>query len=138
MKKEENRYASENQLILSRLYSSAALIGLVLVTIIFALYVLGVVESRVPAREVASYWHLDAEGYAEETGIIPGWTFIHTLKYGENLSFGSLVFMALTVILCLSVMVVIFLRTRKFSFAVIVLLQIIVFVIAATGVVSAH
>ncbi len=138
MKNEGNLYASGAQLVLARLYGGVAVIGLSLIAVMFALYVSGLAETRVPAAEVASYWHLDAETYAEETGTPVGWEFLRNLAFGESLSFGSLIFMALAVIICLAVMVVTFMKSRNLAFAAVVLLQIVVLVVAATGLISAH
>ena len=136
MRDEINPYASDTQLILARLYRAASAIGFILIAGTFLLYVSGFIQVRVPAQEVALYWHLDAGAYAETTGTAVGWAFLRELSSGESLSFGSLVCMALAVIICLMIMVMVFLRKRKHAFALIALLQTAVLLIAATGIAS--
>ena len=136
MKDDGNRYASETQLILARLYGIAAVVGLGFMAVAFVLYVSGVLDTRLPAGEVASYWHLDAESFADETGTAVGWEFLYHLNRGESLSFASLVYMALSVIISMTIMIVTFIRKKKLAFAMIALLQTIVLVIAATGIAS--
>jgi hypothetical protein len=138
MENEENRYASKTQLALARLYRLTGITGLALIMVMFLVYISGLVTTNVPVDEVEVYWHLDAAEYARQTGTPVGWNFLGNLAYGESLSFGSLVFMALAVIICLITMVVIFLKRRNLVFAAVVLLQTAVLLIAATGVVSAH
>ncbi len=138
MNDEINRYASDAQLVLARLYRIVTIVGLTIVAVAFVLYVSGFLETSVPVKEVVSYWHLDAESYAEQTGTPVGWEFLSHLARGESLSFGSLVLMALAVIISLSIMVTVFMRKGRSAYAVIVLLQTIILVIAATGIVSGH
>lgn len=138
MNDEINRYASDAQLVLARLYRIVTVVGLTVMAAAFVLYVSGVLETSVPAKDVASYWHLDAESYAEQTGTPVGWEFLSHLARGESLSFGSLVFMALAVIISLSIMVAVFMKKARLAYAVIVLLQTIILVVAATGIVSGH
>ena len=102
----------------------------------FVLYVSGLLPARVPAEEVRSYWHLEAEVYATGTGTAVGWDFLKELASGESLSFGSLVFMAVAVIVCLIIMIGAFLRKNNRQFAVVALLQTAVLILAASGVVS--
>lgn len=136
MKNGENRYASDTQLVLAKLYRLVSIIGLSLIAAAFVPYVSGILETSIPVQEVSAHWHLDAQSYAESTGTPVGWAFIKALSHGDSLSFGSLVFMGVAVIVCLAVMVFAFLRKRKPEFAIIALLQIVILVIAATGIAS--
>ena len=122
----EKRYASDTQLILARLYRYTSIIGLLIMTAAFILYTSGILPSSVPSDKVGSYWHLDSGAYAEKTGNPVGWNFLRNLTSGESLSFGSLVFMAVAVIVCLTIMIAVFLRKREKLFALIVLLQVVV------------
>jgi len=136
MKNEKNRYASDAQLILAKLYHGASIIGLTLIAAAFTLYAAGVLSSNVTVAEVTSYWHLDAAAYAEQTGTPVGWGFLKELFRGDCLTFGSLLFMAMAVILSLAIMVAVFMRKRKPEFAVMALLHIVILLVAAAGVVS--
>jgi hypothetical protein len=134
----ENRYASGTQLLLAKLYRYVSIIGLFIMAAALILYVSGLLETNIPAGEVRSYWHLEAGVYAAETDTPVGWDFIKELSRGDSLSFGSLVFMAVAVIVCLIIMIVAFLRRQNKLFALIALLQTIVLVLAASGLVSGH
>ena len=138
MGNQESKYASDAQLVLARLYQGVSIIGLTLIAATFAMYVSGLLETSVPAEEVTAYWHLDAVSYAEETGTPVGWDFIEAFFRGDSLSFFSLIFMGSAVVICLAIMAVTFLRKRKLAYALIALLQTIVLVTAASGIVSGH
>ncbi len=136
MKNGENRYASDTQQIIAKLYRWASIIGLTFMAVIFALYVFGLLQTKIPVSEVGRYWHLDAERYHEETGTPTGWAFLTAISDGENLSFASLVAMVLSVIVCLLIMVVTFIKKRRLEFAIITFLQAVILVTAATGIIS--
>jgi hypothetical protein len=129
-------YASKDQMLLGSLYRVVSLVGFVLMAGSFALYVSGILPAQTPAKEVISNWHLDVDSYAEETGVSRGWAFLRDIGVGDNLAFGSLVFMAVAVIVCLAVMIPVFMRGRARLFAVIATLQMIVLILAASGIVS--
>ncbi len=132
---EENRYASDTQLILAKLYRYVSVIGLIFMAVAFILYTSGLLPTSVPAEEVGSYWHLESGVYAVETGTLVGWEFLTNLSSGESLSFGSLVFMAVAIIVCLTIMIAVFFQKNNRLFALIALLQSIVLVLAASGII---
>jgi hypothetical protein len=136
--KQENtgEYASENQLLLARLYRAVALIGFSIIAIAFVLYLSGALKVSIGAIEVTSYWHLSAEEYAAETATPYGWEIISGLENGDTLSLASLVFMPVAVIVCLLIMAFAFARKRDWPYFVMVVLQVGVLVIAASGVVA--
>ena len=137
-KDEENRFASDTQLILATLYRYVTLIGFVIMAIAFLLYTTGLLPATVPAKEVGSYWHLESGTYATETATPVGWEFLANLSSGESLSFGSLGFMAVAIIVCLAIMIGVFFRKSNRLFALIAFLQTTVLVLAASGIVVGH
>ena len=137
-KNEEPRYASDIQLVLARLYRYVTIIGFFIMIAAFVLYAFGLLRASVPAEEVRAYWHLEAGVYATETGTPVGWDFLKSLSRGDSLSLGSLVFMAVAVIVCLIIMIAAFLKKNNRLFALISLLQTAVLILAASGVVSGH
>ncbi len=138
MKDDLSRYASDNQLLLATLYRFVTLIGFTFIAAGFVLYVSGVLPARIPVDEVSSYWHLSAQEYAAQTGTPYGWDLIREIATGDMISLASLVLMALAVIVCLVIMVFAFLKSRNLIFAAAAVVQTVVLVLAASGVVSGH
>lgn len=135
-KKDENRYASETQLILAKLYQYVTVIGLVFMAAAFILYTSAILPAEVPAADVRSYWHLDSDAYTAQTGTPVGWDFIKNLSSGDSLSFGSLAFMAVAIIVCMTIMIFVFVRKKNLLFACIALIQTTVLLLAASGIIS--
>ena len=136
MKHDNGIYASENQLLLARLYRFVALVGLTLIALGFVVYVSGMAPSIVPAGEVSQYWHLSAEEYVSETGLPYGWDILKVLNRGESLSLATLVLMPVSIILCLLIMAVAFGKEKNWVYLTVVLLQSAVLVLAASGVIA--
>lgn len=132
---EEQRYASDAQFILARLYQYVSIISLLIIAAGFALYVSGLLPAKVPVEQVRSYWHLEAGAYATETGTPAGWSFLKSLSRGESVSFGSLVFIPVAVIVCLIIMILTFWKKKNRLFALIAFLQTVLLVLAASGVI---
>lgn len=108
-----------------------ALLGLF---VSFALYATGLIPSTLDIAEVPDSWHLSAEAYAEATGGVTGWAWVRTLGEGRTLAFASLVLFPLGTLVMVTAATVLYLRNRVPAYAVITFLELIVLVVAATGV----
>jgi hypothetical protein len=108
-------------------------VGLTLLVVTYALYISGVLPTKVPVSEVPQYWHLDAHEYSAATDTPRGWTWPANLGRGDSLSFGALAFMAGVSVMCLVAVFPYFLRERDRAYAAIVLAEVAVLVIAAGG-----
>ncbi len=136
MKDDDKRYASPDQLLLSRLYQYVSTVGFLLILFGFFLYGSGALTSTVPVADMSLFWHLSSEDFAAETGTPYGWDLFGHLRSGDMISLASLVLMPMGTILAFVVMAVVFSKGRNWVFSVIVLLLTVVLILAASGVVS--
>lgn len=113
---------------------AVATIGIVLLFIGFLLYITGAIPSKTSPKTVTTLWHLSADEYVARTGQATGWTWIRGPLSGEEVAFASLVFLALCTIVCLIAIMPLLVRNRDVRYVVIVLVQIVVLLAAATGV----
>lgn len=109
-------------------------VALLALFVTFVLYAAGVVPSELPVSEVPDSWHLSAEEYAAATGAPAGWAWIGALGEGRTLAFAALVLFPLGTLVMVTAAIVLYLRNRVPAYAVITLLELVVLVIAATGV----
>ena len=136
--KDSNSNISASQLLLSKLFRGVVLIGFVLILAGFIFYVSGLFPSTIPVSKISSYWHLSAKEYVNTTKITPKWGWVKELGSGDVQSLASLVFMSLSAPVCLIVMAVAFLRERDRVYAVLAILQSIILIISASGIVAGH
>ncbi len=132
MKKEQRREQYKYASVLEVL----SIAGLIILVLGFILYVSGVLPAMVSPGQVPDYWGLSASEFLQATGRASGWSLMGNLEYGDAASFIGINFLAAVSIVCLIAVLPYFIRTKDRHYAVIVLLQIIVLLYAASGVIG--
>jgi hypothetical protein len=135
-KKDKNIRGSETQIRYAEVLHWIALIGLVLLLATFALYLSGLIPPLVEPSEVPAMWHLSAEEYAEANNIPTGWAWIREIIHGDVLSFASLVLLASGTIICFIITLFSFLKDKDWIYSGIIILEIFVLLLAASGLVA--
>jgi hypothetical protein len=133
-----NGYATYEQMLLAKLLRIVVAIGLSLIVVGFVLYVSGVLPAFVTPRDVSQLWQLSSAEYQEATGIPLGWGWASSLGNGDIVSFSTLVLISLGAIACIAILSVAFFKKRNWPYAVIVVIQTCILVLAASGIVSGH
>ncbi|MGW8265647.1 MAG: hypothetical protein ACWGSQ_04715 [Longimicrobiales bacterium] len=137
--------ASEEQMLYARILAAGMYVGLGLLLVTFGLYATGLIPAAVPIEELPNYWTLSAHEYLEainheflhREALVLGWGWIAVLNKGDFLNFiGIAVLAAVTVICYLGILPSLF-RKRDWIYGTIALLEVIVLVLAASGIVSA-
>ena len=103
----------------------------------FVIYVSGLMELYVPLDDLPSHWSKRVDAYLEDANIEPGWGWITMLRYGDFLNFVGIATLAGVTVLCYLAIVPTLLRKRDYVYAVLALLEVIVLVSAASGIISA-
>lgn len=115
------------------LYCSWTGIGILAVT--FILYMSGIIKGFVPKTEIAQYWGLSVHDYLAVTGSPTGWSWLGMLKYGDFLNLIGIAFLALlTIVGYLTLLLPAYLRKKDIPYATIVVLEITVLTLAASGI----
>ena len=142
---ENGARASEEQLLYARILAAGMYAGLALLLVTFALYATRLIPAAVPIEELPNYWTLSAHEYLEAINheflhretLVLGWGWIAVLNKGDFLNFiGIVVLAAVTIICYLGILPSLF-RKKDWVYGTIALLEVLVLVLAASGVVSA-
>jgi len=137
--------ASEEQMLYARILAAGMYLGLGVLLVTFALYLTGFVAPAVPIQELPNYWTLSAHEYLEainheflhRESIVVGWGWIAVLDKGDYLNFVGIALLALVTIACyLGILPTLF-RKKDWIYGTIVLLEILILALAASGIVSA-
>lgn len=99
----------------------------------FALYVFGITTPKVPLSELTANWSLPAEQYSRLVGVGTGWDWLKLVHYGDYMNFVGISFIASVTAACYLRLLPISLRSKNRSFSAILLLEIIVMFLAASG-----
>ncbi|MEK6794373.1 MAG: hypothetical protein AABZ39_06330 [Spirochaetota bacterium] len=116
---------------------TAVRIGMVLLVISFLIYLLGIVPSRIPPSALAGYWGLSLHEFQKSTGAPTGWGWIRSLTYGDHFPFIGIAFMTSVTFICYLRIIPPLLRVKDHVYVCIALAEIIVLVLAASGVLQA-
>ena len=123
----------EIQLSYSRLLSRLTKLGFAFLLITFALYIFGILGNYVPRNLLPQYWGHPLSQYLELTQMKTGWDWLGELHHGDLLNLLPIAFLASITIICLLTVTVRFFRNREPLQGIIAILEIIVLVIAASG-----
>lgn len=127
---------AEEQLAYARLLDLGMRLGLLLVLVTSALYLLGLVAPHVPLADLPRYWSLPVGEYLAATGIQPGWAWVTMLHKGDFLNFVGIAFLSGITIACYVAVSPIFLRKKDTVYAWLSILEVLVLGLAASGVLT--
>jgi hypothetical protein len=129
-------YATREQLVYAAALDVGMKIGLAIMLITFALYISGLVASYVPFDDLPAYWSLPLDEYLQATRAPTGWNWLLLAHKGDYMNFVSIAFLSgVTVVCCLRI-IMYPLRNRDFLFAGVILLEAIVLLFSASGLIS--
>jgi hypothetical protein len=138
---QENPQASTEptaeQVFYARVLEIGMYVGLACLFVTFALYVSGVMAPYVPVEDLSTHWEKSVHDYLHDAEIESGWGWVAMLRYGDFLNFIGIAILAGVTLLCYVSIVPMLLRKGDYIYAVLALLEIIVLLGAASGVISA-
>jgi hypothetical protein len=126
--------ATEEQLAYAKLLDIGMKIGLLVLIATFFIYLTGILTPYIRVRELPNYWKLPVNEYLEITGIHPGWSWLGKLGKGDFLNFLPIAFLAAVTIGCYLRIVPILFRKKDSVYAVLAIIEVLVLVLAASGV----
>jgi len=127
---------SPEQVLYANVLNKGMLIGLIILIVTFGLYVLGVVAPFIPLEKLSSYWHMNVHDYLTQLNIPNGWGWLTMLGYADFLNFIGVALLAGITILCYSAIIPSFLEKNDKIYLVLAVLEVIVLMAAASGLVS--
>jgi hypothetical protein len=126
--------ATEEQLAYAKLLDIGMKLGLLMLVIMFAVYVLGILPPHVPVNDLPNYWKMPVKKYLEVTHIPHGWGWTSMIGKGDFLNFIGIVFLAGVTILCYIRIIPIFFRKKDTIYGVLAIIEVLVLVLAASGI----
>jgi len=127
---------SEEQLQYASVLQTVSLGGLAILVAGFLVYVSGLLPSLVPPSQIPRYWSLRVHEYLEQTGAPTGWHWVANLHHGDVVSFLGIVLLAAATLVCFVAVLPTFLRKKDLPYTVIVVVQIGVLLLAASGLIT--
>jgi predicted membrane-bound spermidine synthase len=125
------------QLIYARWLAAGTMIGLALLAAAFLVYSLGIVEPHIPHEDLPELWTLPLEEYLDAAEAPLGWNWLLLVDKGDFMNFIGIGFLALVSVLCYVRILAEFVARRDRLYAAIALLQLLVLLTVASGLVGA-
>lgn len=125
------------QIAYAKILDKGMKIGIVILFITFIIYLTGILTPYIPVKDLPQYWSLSVHEYLEVTGIQAGWSWLHRLNRGDFLNFVGIAFLSGVTIVCYLRILPILFRKKDTAFAVIAILEVLVLVLAASGLLKA-
>jgi len=110
--------------------------GLAIMVVTYVLYVTGIITPHIPLKTIPLLWSEPVGTYLELGQVPHGWGWTALIANGDFLNFVGIVFLAGMTILCYIPLIPAYLKRKQTSFALLALAEIIVLLVAASGLVG--
>ena len=128
---------SKEKLAYAALLSIGTIVSLILLPVCFVIYLTGLLEPHVALAELPSYWSLPLRDYLEQTNYDAGWSWLGMLNKGDFLNFIPIALLSGLTIFCYIRIIPIFIKDKHTPYVVISVLEILILLLAASGVLTA-
>lgn len=126
-------YVTAEQISYAKILDMGMKLGLLLLVISFAIYVLGIFSPHVPVQDLPRYWKLPVHDYLQQTGIHQGWSWLGMLGKGDFLNFLGIAFLAGVSIICYLAIIPALFRKKDTIYGFLATAEVVVLVLAASG-----
>jgi hypothetical protein len=134
MKSDNKQYTTPEQLAYATWLDWGMKIGFVMLLASFALYMFGVITPHVPVDELPKYWSMPVGEYLKAADVHTGWSWLHLVGKGDFLNFIGIAFLSAVTIVCYLRILPILFKNKDTVYAVIAVLEVLVLVLAASGI----
>ena len=132
----QNFFPSTEQLKYADMLFHGCWIGLGVMLLTYFAYVSGLVSPHVPLAEIPQYWSQPVAHYLEKAQVPTGWGWVRLLNNGDFLNFIGVVILAGMSMLCYLRTIPALFRKKDTAMGVIAVLEVIVLLVAASGIVG--
>ncbi|MGC8719517.1 MAG: DUF1634 domain-containing protein [Thermodesulforhabdaceae bacterium] len=126
--------ASPEQIVYADILFYGSWFGIAFMTITYIIYITGILDPYVPLKEMPLYWSKNVHNYVEQARIPVGWGWLALIGKGDFINLIGVAFLALLTIVGFISLIPAYIRKKDFPFAVIATLEILVLVLAASGI----
>jgi uncharacterized membrane protein len=139
-KKQERVYADRVQTAYANALDIVSHSVIVVMVLGYLLYLTELPPLSVPIETIAGNWHLSSARMQAKLHLPCGWSCFSSsagLMHGDVVSYMSIIFLSMATVLCLATAIMAFFREKNHLYSSIATVQIVVLLIAASGILSA-
>ncbi|HET9579890.1 MAG TPA: hypothetical protein VFP44_18795 [Usitatibacter sp.] len=128
--KDQERYA--------RVLSWGSHIGLAVLVAFFAIYILEVVPPLVPHERLPELWSAPSSEFLRGAGVEPGWDWMRLLHHADVLNLLGIAILALCSVPPIAAIMPLYWASHRRAIFAICALELVVILVAASGLLIAH
>ncbi|SMC20833.1 hypothetical protein SAMN02746041_01026 [Desulfacinum hydrothermale DSM 13146] len=133
----ESAQASPEQKRYADLLFYGAWAGIFLMIVTYVIYLTGLLDPHIPLNEIPHLWRLSVGEFLHEANAPHGWGWALLLGKGDYLNFLGIVLLAFMTIVGFLTLIPAYVRKKDWPFVVIVVLEVLVLALAASGILGA-
>lgn len=126
----------EEELFYARFLENGTKIGMTVLAFTYVVYLTGILSPHVPLEDLPAYWGLPVQQYLAQADVPAGWSWLRLIRRGDFLNFVGIATLASVTIACYALVAPLFLRKKNTVYAVLAALEVLVLLVAASGVLS--
>jgi hypothetical protein len=134
---QKKQYATEEQLVYAGWLNIGMMIGFVLLLGTFVVYLLGIAPPHVPVDDLPRYWTMPVKEYLKAANVHTGWSWLTLAGKGDFMNFLGIAFLSAVTTVCFARIVPILFRNGDKVYGTIAVTEILVLVLAASGILAA-
>lgn len=131
---EEPEHVSPEQQMYAKILFYGSRIAMALMVITFFLYLTGTVEPYVANEAITEHWDKPVDEYAKAVDVPRDWGWAGLLDHGDFVNFLGIALLGVLTVVGYGVLIPAYIRKRDWCFTGIVVIQIIVLVVAISGI----
>lgn len=132
-----SQYTTQDQIVYAGLLDIGMKIGLAGLVVSFGVYVFGLLPPHVPLEQIHQYWSMRVHDYQAAVQAPMGWGWVSLAGKGDFLNFVPIAFLSAVTIGCYLRILPMLIAARDRVYVLIAVLEILVLVLAASGILVA-
>ena len=133
----ESIQAGPEQLLYSSILEKGMFIGLLILLVTYAIYMIGIPGPYLPHAQVPELWSMSVMDYLHTAKIEAGWAWLGMVGHSDFLNFIGIAMLAAVSIACFISIVPLLVRNGDRLYAVLAVLEVIILSVAASGILGA-
>jgi hypothetical protein len=133
----QRKYVMSEQLGYADVLDAGVTIGRYVLAGTFILYVTGFAAPKVPFSQLPAHWSMPVGEYLQTTGVGMGWSWLALVGYGDYMNFIGIAFLSGLTIVCYLRVLPFSLQRKDLVYSTILILEMIVLSLAASGLLAA-
>lgn len=135
MKENTKTIIPDEHIVYSKVLNIGIKIAFVILVISFIIYLSGICQPSIPINVIPKYWDMSANDFCNTLHTPKGWMWISQVGKGDCLNFLGITILAILTIICYILALPMFMRKKDIAYIIITILQILVLLLAVSGVI---